>query len=379
MKEVSEVIYPALGANKNLVTDESKTVDSDDYVSGGASLSGTYTNGGTNAHQHTIGAGGDTTVWFDLKFPNTATGEPQISTPVVAPGDYLILGQVGVYVADSRLAPCEFQVRVTNGVDNSEWIPVTLALENEIEQIAVIVPITSTMNRAFRLQGRTVTNLATVSESATFYIEVSSALSAMTTDANNITSLLPSRIPSDDYTEYASGAGHFTWADQINDDPDPVDHLYSIAFTTPATMSGNEHIFGVGDGSAAQMLFLKSNYELQWCSGNSGVYLFSNGALSPSTSYSVVIFVDATNNTMTMWVKSGTASPTDITVLDSHDDVESGYLDTVHATDTGGYDGWVGDIGVSANFYATIYSTGTFAGTIDQGLRIYVGQRAQGA
>lgn len=369
MKQVSEVTYPGLVASKNLVTDAQKAVDTEDFVAGGAKIYGVYTEGGTNSVALTWANGADSTQWQDIELPDNASGTQKIETPTVPAGDYALIGAVGVFTTDNLIVPTEFHVRATNGTDTSQWVPVTLALVDEIEQIPIQLPVVATVEAPWRLQARTL-NDQTSGQAATYQIEVSSTLIAVTADTTSFTQNIPSRIPSSNYTEVTVGSGKASWAASLQD----VDHIYSITFTTPATVPTGQHIFGVGDAADSQLLRLNDSFSLEFWSGRTLWYSVTSSALSPSTQYSVVVFVDTTNDFLYLWVKA-TDDPKKISVLDAPE-TPAAYPDSDHANT--GEDAFVQTIGSADNGAAVGLSTVDFTGTIDQNLRYYLGQRPQG-
>tara|TARA_S200002703_G_scaffold17339_2_gene14325 strand:- start:6975 stop:8087 length:1113 start_codon:yes stop_codon:yes gene_type:complete len=369
MKTVSDITYPGLEVSKNLVTDASKSVETEDFVAGGARIYGVYTEGGTNSIPLTWADGSNSTLWQDIFLPDDVSGPQIVETPSVDPGEYAVLGAIGVYVTDVTLAPSEFQVRVTNGTDSSQWIPVTLGLPDEIEQIPIQMPVVATVSGAWRLQGRTLNDL-TSGQAATFYIEVSTSLILVSADTTSFTQNIPSRIPSSDYTEVTEGSGKPTWAASLAD----VDHFYSITFTTPDSVPTGQHIFGVGAMEECQLLRLNETFALEFYSGFRGSYAITSAALSPSTQYSAIMFVDTTNDLLYMWVKA-TDDPQKITVLDAPISPVA-YPDNIHADPT--EDAFVATRTTEQNFIVVGFGTVDFTGTIDRKLRYYLSQRPQG-
>lgn len=376
MKILSDTFYPGLEANKNLVTDNGKAVDSTDFIAGGASIHGVYSSVTTNNALPVVWtAAQDSTTWKDILLPANSGGTARLETPSIDAGSYLIVGSVGVYTQDF-LNGYEVWVRVTNGTDVSPYIPVTLQYTYEIFQVPVVMPIEATVNGPWYAQIRTGTNEVS-GQSFTLYTETSSTLAAITTDDNDFTKNVPSRLPSETFAEYPVGSGLSSWATSINDNPDPVDHIYSMAFTLPSVLSGNrEHLWGVGDNTAAQMMWLDTDGALFFGSGAGDGQVESSDPLTPGATYSVVVFVDATNDVIYLYVKLG-SNPFDINVLDPSDDLDGTYASTVHAS-TGPTDAWVVNHGSAVNLWKTIFNTSAFTGTVVQNLRVWVGQRPQG-
>jgi hypothetical protein len=371
MKVVADISYPGLDASKNLVTDATKTVDAEDFVAGGAAIYGIYTEGGTDSIELTWVNGSDSRTWKNLSLPDNATGTQLLETPSLPVGEYALLGAVGVYTTYTNLTPTEFHVRATNGTDHSQWIPVTIGLVDEIEQIPIQMPVVATVAGPWKLQARTL-NDHTDGQDATYDIEVSSSLIAITADTTSFTQNIPSRVPSTTYTEVTVGSGHSTWESSIND----VDHIYTITFTTPASVPTSEHLFGVGGAGASQLLFLDNSFQLTFASGATGGTSVNSAALSPGAQYSAIAFVDAVNDDLYLWVEQ-VDDPKKITVLDAAADVDTGYLGDPHA-DVGSGDGFVKEAGSSSVYNINVFGTSNFNGTIDQNLRYYINQRPQG-
>ena len=384
MKVVSEIIYSGLEASKNLETDATKTVDAVEAEAGGASIFGVFSEGGSTSLTHSWPNGLDTTTWIDLKLPPSTNGANQnISTPSLLPGQYLMLGTVGVWTtstsdAPGSVAPIEVQIRAYNGTDATQWAAITLALADEIEQLPFIMPATASVTAPWRLQARLATDISVGTNTVEIQVEVNSNLTALTTDDNSFTKNIPSRIPSNDYIEAAVGIASSSWANQINDDGNSHSHIYALTFTTPASTNSWEHLFGIGDDSNAQMFFLSNTFRPYFGSGhiNDGFYVVGSSDLSASTTYSLIIYVDAANNNVWMWIKA-VNDPLDISVLDSVTKIESNYTASVHATH-GVDNAWVKYSGGENNYHKSSFSTQDFSGDITSALRIYIDQNAQG-